>query len=197
MIASSPLALMDEFPFLKLIPSALFPLVFVILIAVVALVMWLIWRLRSSRTRKVKGSDKTSGTSEGFTVEPRALLTKEEATFLNLVQLASQDNFLVVPKLPLSSLVNISGQEVETRKNILRAVQPIRLDVVLVHPGTLRPSKVIKLVEDPQDVAAPEGRERLVEEILQAAGIELIRVGSSINYSVRDLVRILGLEEEE
>jgi hypothetical protein len=71
-----------------------------------------------------------------------------------------------------------------------------RLDFVLVHPGTRMAVKVVKL-DEPLSSPQRRDRDRLVEQVLQAAGIAFIRLKTQGAYTVPALSNLLGLDPPE
>ena len=71
-----------------------------------------------------------------------------------------------------------------------------RANFVLVHPGT---RIVVKVVELDEPLSSPQRRERdrLVEQVLQAAGIAVIRLKTQKSYTVPALSSLLGLDPPE
>ena len=133
----------------------------------------------------------------GPSVISRPLLSKTEATLLNLIRLAVQDNYLVFAKLPVTSVISVTEEEEAARRTILKTIRTVRLDVVLVHPGTLCSVKVIQFVEEEEPSIQANDRDRVVDSVLQAAGIEMIRLELHTTYTVAKLVEILGLGVED
>jgi len=130
-------------------------------------------------------------------VNPRPVLSSEEATLFNLVKLAVQDHFLVLGKLSLLQLVSFLDKDEEARRAVMRNLQPIRLDVVLVHPGSRQAQTVIKFHQGKEESGPVDERERLMETVLKAAGIGLVGLSLEQTYSVAQLVGLLGLAEED
>lgn len=186
--------LADGFPFFALLPSAFFPVISIMLCALVVLILWMVWRRQRSPS---KGALPADNLPEGVSVIPRSVLSKGEATLLNLIRLAVQDSYLVFAKLPVSNIVMVTDAGQEIQKMILRTIQAVRVDVALIHPGTLCPAKVIQFVSNGEPPFQPSDRDRLVNAVLHAAGIEIIRVEPHTTYTVAKLVELLGLGEEE
>ena len=133
----------------------------------------------------------------GPSVISRPLLSKTEATLLNLIRLAVQDNYLVFAKLPVTSVISITEEEEAARRTILKSIRAVRLDVALVHPGTLCSVKAIQFVEGEASSAQATDRDRVVDSVLQAAGIEMVRLELHTTYTVAKLVDLLGLQEPD
>lgn len=179
---------------MELLPSAFFPVVLIVLMALVALILWMIWNRPLPSSQPTMDSE---AMPDRTSVMSRPLLSKLEATLLNLIRLAVQDRYLVFAKLPVSSLVKVMHENERTRKTILKTIRPMRIDVALIHPGTLNSTKVIKFVGGDDSPTQSNGRNRLVDAVLQAAGIEIIRLEAHTTYTVSKLVDILGLGEQD
>ncbi len=130
-------------------------------------------------------------------VTPRPVLSSEEATLFNLVKLAVQDHFLVLGKLSVLQLVSFPDKNEGARRALMRSLQPVRLDMVLVHPGTLQAQIVIKFRQDKDESVKGDERERLMETVLKAAEIQLVFLSLGRTYSVVQLAEMLGLAQDE
>jgi hypothetical protein len=138
--------------------------------------------------------DVTSNSNE-CEVMPRSLMTPEEATLFNLIRLAAHDYLLVLVKLPILQVVSVLDKDEEARKALMRTIQPVRLDVVLVHPGTLQTTTVVRFQKNEQE--QPGKRDHVVETVLKAAGINVVVLHLNQTYSVEHVTTLLGLAEEE
>ncbi|MDR4495082.1 MAG: DUF2726 domain-containing protein [Nitrospirales bacterium] len=159
----------------------------------VGLLLRWIWRRPVSEEPLVM----TASESGETVVSPRQVFSSDEATLFNLIKLASQEHFLVLGKLSLLQLVSFLDQDEEARRALMRNIQTLRLDVVLIHPGIRQAKTVIKFRKEKEGSAVVDERERLMETILKAAGIGLVRLSVEQTYSVEQLVGLLGLAEEE
>ena len=186
--------LVDGVPLLALLPSAFFPVVFIVLIALLVLILWIIWTRPLPSSRRTMDAEHLPG---GPSVVSRPLLSKTEATMVNLIRLAVQDNYLVFAKLPLTSVISITEEEEAARRTILKSIRGVRVDVALIHPGTLCSVKVIQFVEEEASPTQAKDRDRVVDTILHAAGIEIVRLELHTTYTVAKLVDLLGLGELE
>lgn len=130
-------------------------------------------------------------------VSPRQIFSSDEATLFNLIKVAAQDHFLVLGKLSLLQLVSFLDKDEEAKRAVMRNIQSLRLDVVLVHPGTRQAQTVIKFRKEKDGSAVVDERERLMETILKAAGIGLVALSLDQTYSLAQIVGLLGLAEEE
>jgi hypothetical protein len=130
-------------------------------------------------------------------VTARSLMTAEEATLFNLIRLAAQDYFLVLVKLPVLQVVSVADKDEVARKALMRTIQPVRLDIVLAHPGTLQAMTVVKFQKNGEEGKQPEKREQVVDTVLKAAGINVVVLHLKETYSVEHVTNILGLAEDE
>jgi hypothetical protein len=163
-----------------------------LLLGVVFLLQW-VWR-RPLPKEAVLELTSDSRESE---VTARSLMTPEEATLFNLIRLAAQDYFLVLVKLPVLQVVSVADTDEEARKALMRTIQPVRLDVVLAHPGTLQAATVVHLQHDEPEEQRPEKRDQVVDTVLKAAGIKVVGLRLNQSYSVEHVVALLGLAEDE
>ena len=159
---------------------------------VIFLLQW-IWR-RPLPADSVPALRPESGES---VVNPRPLMSPEEATLFNLIKLAAQDHLLVLAKMPILSVLSLGDKDEEARKTVMRTIQPVRCDVVLAHPGTLKATTVVTFQKGSSSSAGREERDRLVDTLLKAAGIQPITLQLNQPYSVDQLTELLGLAEEE
>ena len=171
---------------------SLFSLV-ALLLGVVFLLQW-VWRRPLAKEPSFE-ENPNSGESE---VAPRTIMTSEESTLFNLIRLAAQDYFLVLVKLPILQVISVRDKDEEARKALLRSIQFTRLDVVLAHPGTLQAVTVIYLQKnDEEEERRLKKRTQVVDTVLKAAGINVVRLQVNQSYSVEQVVEILGLAEDE
>lgn len=176
-----------------LVPSAFFPILLIVLLAIAAMILWLIWQRRLDSFSPVSASS----LAEHTTVVPRPIFTQEEAHLFNLIQLVVHDMYLVFGKLPLLSLVNIIDPDEVSRQTIVRTLRPVRADVVLVNPGTRLPTKVIFFAPSGTSHSQRTDQDRLVEAVLKAAHIERFVLTPANRWTVPQLADVLGLQEEQ
>jgi len=164
----------------------------VLLLGAVFLLQW-VWR---RPLPKEVVSDMTSASPESE-VTARSIMTAEEATLFNLIRLAAQDYFLVLVKMPVLQVISVADKDEEARKSLLRMIQPVRLDVVLAHPGTLQAVTVIHFQNEENEEKRQEKRHQIVDTVLKAAGINVIGLRLNQSYSVDHVIALLGLAENE
>jgi len=163
-----------------------------LLLGVVFLLQW-VWR-RPLPKEAILDMASDSRESE---VTARPLMTPEEATLFNLIRLAAQDYLLVLVKLPVLQVVSVADKDEEARRALMRTIQPVRLDVVLAHPGTLQAVTVVHFQKDEQEGQRPEKRDQVVDTVLKAAGINVVWLRVNQSYSVEHVTALLGLAGEE
>ncbi len=176
------------------LPSIAFPIILIIILAITVLSIWFVWSRPSSPSST---TDIPLGSlSDNVTAVPRPLFLSAEASIFNMVRLAVQDSYLVLAKLPLSSVLTIEEKDREARKAIMKAILPIRLDLALIHPGTFQLEKIIRFKTEPSATLPPQ-KEQLVATILESAGIATITLDLKTSYTVPQLLTLLGLAEED
>ena len=127
------------------------------------------------------------------TVSPQPLMTRAEASVYNLLRLAAQENYLVFSQIPIWCVVEIQASDAKARQAFLQQIALKRLDFVLVHPGTLTVSKVVELEDGAEQNPQRQARNRLIDEILHAAGIDIVRLTPQSSSSVPEITSLLDL----
>jgi len=161
----------------------------------IALLAFLVWRLRISSTTEPVGKEPFV-IPPGVTLRPQPLLTDTDLLLYNLIRLAVEDHYLVFARIPLWSVVAVEA-EGKARSQVLRQIALKQLDFVLVHPGTKTAEQVVLIEEgfppQPQEIT----RIREVQSILQAAGITLTTLKPHMSYTVPQLAQLLGVSDDE
>ncbi|MEW6542786.1 MAG: DUF2726 domain-containing protein [Nitrospirota bacterium] len=156
--------------------------------------------LRLGRRQQTAPTDRAQAIQppvpEGLILQAQPVLTETEASFYNLLRLAVQDQYLVFAQVPLWCLVDIGGSDRATRTAFLNRIALKRVDFLLLHPGTLTVAKVVELDDQTRTTPQKRERDRLVEGILQKAGLELVRLDARMAYTVPALAELLGTAEE-
>jgi hypothetical protein len=163
-----------------------------LILAVVFLLQW-VWRRPLSKVAVLEGASDISESE----VTARTLMTPDEATLFNLIRLAAQDYLLVFVKLPILQVVSVADKDEEARKALMRTIQPVRLDVVLAHPGTLQTTMVVRFAKNGTEGPQLEKRDYVVDTVLKAAGINAVVLHLNQTYSVEHVTELLGLAEDE
>lgn len=173
------------------LPSFVFPILLITTLVLIVLILWFIWSRPSSPSRA------PDIPIEQLSASTRPLFLSTEASVFNMVRLAVQDSYLVLAKLPLSSVLTIEEKDRGTRKAIMKAIQHIRLDLALIHPGTLQLEKIIRFATAETSSPPLQHKEQLVAAILESAGIETITLEADVSYTVPQLLTLLGLGEDD
>jgi hypothetical protein len=161
------------------------------------LVVLLLWWATILLTKlSAKRASQQSRVPAGLSLTAQPFMTKDEAAFYNVLRLAVQDDYLLFAQVPLWCLVEIRGGAEKAKGSLLGRIAFKRVDFVLIHPGTLGVAKVIEL-EGGDGSAQRQSRNRLVEETLKAAGIELVRLSLSRTYTITELAELLDIEAPE
>jgi hypothetical protein len=158
-----------------------------------ALVLLLWWFVAASR--KTSGQPSPPVLPPDVTITSAPLLTETDISLYNLVRMAVQDHYLVFAQVPLWSFVSVEAMG-KARSQVLSHMALKRVDFVLVHPGSRQVEQVVQ-VEDVSPRPHQAERQRVIESVLDAAGIKLVKVRSNKPYTIPDLAALLGLEAEE
>lgn len=159
---------------------------------VVGVLVLLLWK-RSPASDKVKSHK--SVFPAGTKVNPAPLLTEQEVLLYNLLRLAVQDQYLVFSQVPLWAFVHIDAPG-EIRSQAFRQIALKRVAFVLVHPGSRQVEQVVQ-VEDSVVRGGQGNRQRVIESVLDAAGIKLVTLRVQKSYTVPALASLLGCEPDE
>lgn len=127
-------------------------------------------------------------------IRTQPLLTDVEALFYNLLRLAVQDQYLLFAQVPLWCVVDVTAKDRKDRAAFFNRIALKRVDFVLVHPGTLTVAKVIELEDQARTSPKKQIRDRLVDAVLSAAEVELIRLDAQSQYTIPQLVELLALQ---
>jgi len=128
-------------------------------------------------------------------ISPAPLIVEEEVALYNLLRMVVQEQYLVFTQVPLWSFIAVDAPDT-VRSDVLRHLALKRVDFALVHPGSCHVEQVVQIEqESPQPHQAE--RQRVIESVLDAAGIKLMKLRSKKNYSLPDLAAQLGMNAEE
>lgn len=135
--------------------------------------------------------------SDTMMAQARPLIAPSEVALFNLLHLVSRDMFLVFAKIPFRTLVQVSAGDERARREFVKSLRNLTVDFVLVHPGTMLPSKIVMVETQDHDNAQPDSSHTLMKVLCQEAGIEFIPLKANRNYSAMELTEILGLKEDD
>ena len=134
---------------------------------------------------------------DAITVSGRPLIQASEVALFNLLHLVSRDSFLVFAKIPLRTLVQVSADDEVARKEMVKAIRTLTADFVLVHPGTMLPTKIIMIGTKSNEGGQSSSPPLLMKVLCQEAEIDIIQLEANKNYSATELTEMLGLQEED
>jgi Protein of unknown function (DUF2726) len=165
-----------------------------LLVGTVIMGIIMLWRyLRKTRRRKKRTTP--FAIPSGVTIGPTRLLDEEEIALYSLLQMAVQERYLVFSQVPLWSFVEVEA-EATVRSNLLREIALKRVDFVLVHPGSCRVEHVVQIERESSPPHQDE-RQRIIESVLNAAGIKLTTLKPKKSHTLPDLTTRLGITAEE
>ena len=154
----------------------------------------LIWWLRGG-SRNADGPQSSFVLPSGVNIVPAPFLTEAEISLYNLIKMAARDHYLVFAQVPLWSFLSVEALG-KVRSQMLTHIALKRVDFVLVHPGSRQVEQVVQ-IEDTFDSLHQMEFQRVIESVLDAAGIRLVKVQSKKSYTIPDLATILGFEAED
>jgi hypothetical protein len=158
-------------------------------VIVAAAVFGIRWIRRKLRQRKARASSFVI--PPDAVISPAPLLAEDEIALYNLLQLVVQERYLVLAQVPLWSFIAIDG-EARARTGILRHIALKRVDFFLIHPGSRRVEYVVQVTHEAPRRDETESH-RIIESVLGAAGIKLMKLQSKKSYSLPDLTARLEL----
>lgn len=166
-----------------------------ILVAVIVTILLALWigKVVTSRPSDAL-PDRESLIPPGISVARQPLMTKAEASFYNVLRLAAQDSHLIFSQIPIWCLVDVTSTDPKARQAFLNQIALKRVDFVLVHPGTLAVVKVVELEDQAQAHSQRQARNRLIDEVLKTAGIEIVRVSPQQTASVPEMAALLDID---
>lgn len=162
-------------------------------VVVAAAVFGIRWIRRKLRRRKMRASPFVI--PPGAVIRAAPLLAEDEIALYNLLQLVVQERYLVLAQVPLWSFVAVDA-EARARSGILRHIALKRVDFVLIHPGSRRVEYVVQITHEVPRLDEAENQ-RIIESVLNAAGIKLMKLQSKKSYSLPDLTARLELTTGE
>jgi len=163
--------------------------------AIVATLLMALWWSRTM-FRKTSGQPASFTLPQGVAITSAPLLTETEISLYNLIRMAVQDHYLVLAQVPLWSFVSVEAMG-KVRSHVLSHMALKRVDFVLVHPGSRQVEQVVQVEEDVPPNAHQAEQQRVIESVLDAAGIKLVKVRSRKPYTIPDLAAFLGLATGE
>ena len=159
--------------------------------ALLALCVWLyVVRLPSFMRRSM-----ASVVTPEMGIRSAPLLSETDIVFYNLLRLAVQDYYLIFSQVPLWAFVSVEATG-KPRNHVLQHMALKRVDFVFVHPGSRHVEKVMHFEEVSPRPDQIE-RQRVIESVLDAAGIRLVKLDPQQAYTAPALAALLSLDQEE
>ena len=170
------------------------PTIPIVILSVALLALLAVWIVTTWKTGKsVTAEPAEASIPADISLSPQPLMTRAEASVYNLLRLAAQDHYLVFSQVPIWCVVEVTSADPKARHAFLQQIALKRLDFALVHPGTLMVAKVVELEESAEPARQRQARNRLVDEILTSAGIEIVRLAPHSSSSMPEIASILDL----
>ncbi|MGH7233680.1 MAG: DUF2726 domain-containing protein [Nitrospiraceae bacterium] len=171
------------------------PLIPIIAAAIVLIILLIVWIGKVvKKYRTVASTTQGPSIPAEISLSPQPLMTRAEASVYNLLRLAAQENYLVFSQIPIWCAVEVKSTDSKARHAFLQQIALKRLDFALVHPGTLTVVKVVEVEEGPEPNSQRQARNQLIDDILEAAGIEVVRLAPQSSSSVPDIASLLNLD---
>jgi hypothetical protein len=159
-----------------------------------AVLSGVLWRIFTP-SKKTVGPSTGFSLPSGITLASAPLFTEAEIALYNLMQMAVQDRYLIFAHVPLWSFVSVEATG-KARSQLLNHMALKRVDFVLVHPGSRHVEQVVQ-IEDTSPGPHQAERQRVIESVLDAAGIKLVTVRGTKPYTLPDLTALLGLATDQ
>lgn len=169
-------------------PTGLMPLVVLASIVIMAL-------LFKKDTLRLWPGKQARKSGEVIRIVRRPILTPNEMAFFHTLQGAVGEHYLIFPKVPLATFVEGRAHSPSAQTSFMNQIDK-RMDFVLVDPPDLRLHLVVEVDDRTHESEHRRRRDRLVEDVLQRAGIKLVRIPAAHSYDVATLQRQLGLLDD-
>ncbi|MEC9005903.1 MAG: DUF2726 domain-containing protein [Nitrospirota bacterium] len=171
----------------------------ILMLALIIVILVLVYYLMRPwwRQRRQSRLDLRIAIPEFLSVSQRPFIPSSEVVLFNLLHLAARDVFLVFAKIPIRTLVQVGVDDMEARREVVKTLRAVTADYVLVHPGTMLPTKIVMIESVKQDPEQTNLVSILMKMICQEAEIDIIWLNTHRNYSVNELSEVLGLKEDD
>lgn len=171
-----------------LVPNAtgLMPLVVLVSIGIIALL------LKKDALRLWSGNS-AAKSGETIPVVRRPILTPNEMAFFHTLQRAVGEQYVIFPQVSLATFVEARADTPSAQTSFMNQIDRKRVDFALVDPQDLQLHLAIEVDDRTHKSEHRRRRDGLVEDVLQRAGINLVRIPAGRSYDVATLRRQLGL----
>ncbi len=117
----------------------------------------------------------------------QCLLTPAELNFYRVLVTALGQRYCIFTQIPISNLVYPKSGDRKTNSALRQKIVYKRVDFALCDLATLRPLAAIELDDASHDQPNRVARDVFVDQVFAAAGIPLIHIPASTNYTPADL----------
>ena len=124
-------------------------------------------------------------------VARESLLTPAERSFYGALCMAVADRHLIFCKVRLADLVTVA-KGVEKWQSHFNRISAKHVDFVLCAQDTLAPVVAIELDDKSHGSSSRQDRDAFVDDVLDAAGIPIVRVRASRSYNAHDIRRMIN-----
>ncbi len=139
------------------------------------------WWNRSAWTRRQRGGQPVSNGPLPYQ-KKWYLLSSAERDFYQTLRQAAGDRYLIFAKVRLLDLLWLP-QNLPNRQTHMNRVQAKHVDFVLCHTQPVAPALVIELDDSSHQLPERQERDIFLNEVLQVAGIPLLRVPVRKSFS--------------
>lgn len=130
-------------------------------------------------------------------VEPRSVMSLNEALLYNTLHMVVRDRYLLLAKVPFRNLIQMIETDMVARRALMKATRRVIVDFVFVHPGSLRTEKVLFVGSRGGAGLPSRFPDATVLDLLHRAQVGVAHLMAEKSYTVEELTEILGLGEEE
>lgn len=166
-----------------------------LLVTIVTVIIFSIWRYRKRSRRKKKNVSLTAMPSN-FTLNRTPLLGEDEVALYNLLRMVVQERYLVFAKVPLGSFLTVDAAGGKERIQVLRHLALKRVDFALVHPGSRQVEQVVQIESQSSELHQVESQQ-IIESLLDTAGIKLRKLQAKKTYPLAHLANRLEIAAED
>lgn len=149
--------------------------------------VWVVFR------KKFKLKQPASGPGEYPYRATRYLLSKAERSFFEVLCRAVPPGYCVFVKVRLADLVRVE-RSAKHRQSALNRITGKHVDFLLCDSDGITPELVVELDDSSHGRASRRNRDRLVDAVLDAAGLPILRVPAARGYHVNALKQKIGAE---
>ncbi|MBV9489163.1 MAG: DUF2726 domain-containing protein [Verrucomicrobia bacterium] len=121
----------------------------------------------------------------------QSLLTPAELRFYRVLCRTVPDDHLILAKVRIADLINVSSKHAPSRQRVFRSVASKHVDFVIVRRTDLKPLAALELDDSSHRQGHRRKRDELVDRVFTTADLPLIRVKAAARYSTGELAAAL------